>query len=73
PTGAADKGGQTPLHLAAAYNGNINVFKYLVSVTTDLNVKDHEGKTAYDVASTDAKKHILWAARGRPASRLSPE
>jgi ankyrin repeat protein len=48
---AQDKNGHSPLHLAA-YSGDFNQVKYLISKGADKNLRDNEDKTPLDCAST---------------------
>jgi ankyrin repeat protein len=50
-----DADGNTPLHTAVAVE-NEEAIKTLISSGVDFNVKDKEGETAYDAASSKLKK-----------------
>ncbi|MDR0327164.1 MAG: ankyrin repeat domain-containing protein [Planctomycetaceae bacterium] len=56
----ANPNGETPLFLAVAYNPNIEVVRYLVSVRgVDVNARGNDGKTLLDVANTEEKRVFL--------------
>ena len=46
--------GETPL-IDHSYHGRVNIVKYLLSVGANKEAKRKDGKTAYDVASSNCK------------------
>lgn len=61
--------GDTPLH-KAALSGNLDVVKYLVEHGAELEVKNNEGKTPFDMAQNVNQKEI--ASFLRPQNKRKP-
>jgi len=53
------KRGQTPLHAAVVYAGNLEVINWLISNKVDLAAKDENGKTALHYAASMRKWDVL--------------
>ena len=62
-----DKFGNTPLH-DAAIGGNIECARYLVGSNCDPSLRDHEGKTAADIA--ESLGHVSFAEEIRRLENL---
>lgn len=55
---AVDRKNNTALHIAAR-NGDINGVKLLLEFASDITVKNHKGKTAYDQAKKKRKHKVM--------------
>jgi hypothetical protein len=63
--------GWTPLHLASRFNPDAKVLECLISHGANVNVKNSDGQTPFDVADTEEKKRILrGGGRNSDASQL---
>ena len=54
-----DEDGWTPLHLAARYNANLNIFKYLISAKADYRAQTNYGMTVLHFSVSNPEIEIL--------------
>jgi serine/threonine-protein phosphatase 6 regulatory ankyrin repeat subunit B len=57
-----NKDGWTALMLAS-YHGHINIINLLINYGADVNLKDNDLRTAYDLAKTNEIKFLLTERR----------
>ena len=55
---ARNRYGTTPLHLASK-RGTLEFVRLLIDHGADIDLKDNEGRTAFDVASTEEISKLL--------------
>jgi ankyrin repeat protein len=53
-----DKDGNTPLHYACIYN-RISCVRILLNYNADVNIKNNNGKTPYDICNDDMIKEMI--------------